>query len=67
VRKGSEGKACNILFVEIDFAGIAFSRPVITLKSVLLPAPFGPIMARNSPSFTPRVTRDGIDPTEMLV
>ena len=34
----------------------ARTRPVTVLKNVLFPAPFGPMMARNSPGSTSRVT-----------
>jgi hypothetical protein len=35
---------------------VGWRRPAISLRSVLLPAPFGPMTARSEPGWTVRLT-----------
>jgi hypothetical protein len=62
------GEAGDVLAIHDDRAGGWWKNPAITLKSVVFPAPLGPISPVMDPvSIRQRRAIDGMKPAEMLV
>jgi hypothetical protein len=62
------GEAGDVLPVHVTLPEVGGRTPAITLKSVVFPAPFGPISPVMEPGLDPqRRAVDGVKAAEMLV